>query len=217
MSKEMEAHRFCEIFPVGDEQMIRDLADSIKQHGLQEEIITYEGCILDGRCRYLACLMAEKEPVFSEYDGDNPLQYVITRNLHRRHLTASQRAFVAYNVYSLLKEHDASVTMEMVAEQFSIGERTMREAGVIKASTSESVQAAVRDGEVRVNKAIDAIKKAQDEIGIAITEATTEKDRKTAHEMQERILNGDAPPPPKPMKTSERNCLFFYFCLPMFT
>ena len=200
MSKKMETHRFCEIFPVADQSTLQEMADSISRQGLQEEIITYEGRILDGRSRFQACLMAGVEPVFEEYDGDNALQYVITKNLHRRHLTTSQRAFVAYNVYSLLKERDASITMETVAEQFSIGERTMRDAGAIKASASESVQAAVRDGEIRVGKAVNAIKQAQNEMGTALTKATTDEDKKTAHEMQERILNGDAPP--QPVKTS---------------
>jgi len=200
MSKLMEFHKYAKLFPQADDQTLQDMANSISRHGLQEEIITYEGRILDGRSRYLSCLTAGVEPVFEEYDGDDALQYVITKNLHRRHLTASQRAFVAYNVYSLLKERDASVTMEMVAEQFSIGERTMRDAGMVKESTSESVQAAVRDGEMRVGKVVHAIKQAQNEMGIAITKATTDTDKNTAHEMQERILNGDALP--QPVKTS---------------
>ena len=89
----MEAHRFCEIFPVADESTLQDMANSISQHGLQEDIVTYEGKILDGRSRYSACLMAGVEPVFEEYDGDDALQYVITKNLHRRHLLPWREKF----------------------------------------------------------------------------------------------------------------------------
>jgi ParB-like chromosome segregation protein Spo0J len=184
MSEKMESHRFCEIFPVADESTLQDMANSISQHGLQEDIVTYEGKILDGRSRYSACLIAGVEPIFEEFSGDDALQYVITKNLHRRHLTASQRAFVAYNVYSLLKERDASVTMEMVAKQFSIGERTMRDVGMIKTSASESVQTAVRDGEMRVGKAIKAIEQAQNETDIAFANATPEQ------QFHERVLSG---------------------------
>ena len=184
MSKKMESHRFCEIFPVADQSTLQDMANSISRYGLQEDIVVYEGCILDGRSRYSACLMAGVEPIFEEFSGDDALQYVITKNLHRRHLTASQRALVAYNVYALLKERDASVTMEMVAKQFSIGERTMRDVGMIKTSASESVQTAVRDGEMRVGKAIKAIEQAQNETDIAFANATPEQ------QFHERVLSG---------------------------
>ncbi|HPW86824.1 MAG TPA: site-specific DNA-methyltransferase, partial [Chitinophagales bacterium] len=38
-----------------------------------------------------------------EYQGDQPLSYVISKNLHRRHLTASQRAIMATDIKPLLE------------------------------------------------------------------------------------------------------------------
>lgn len=63
--------------------------------------ITYEGKILDGRNRFQACTMAEVEPVFSEFTGEDALAFVISHNLHRRHLTESQRAMVASKVATM--------------------------------------------------------------------------------------------------------------------
>ena len=70
----------------------------IKQKCLIENIIlTPDELILDGRNRYLACLEAGVEPKF-EITKEPPekwLDIVISKNLKRRHLTASQRAAMA--------------------------------------------------------------------------------------------------------------------------
>jgi hypothetical protein len=55
---------------------------------------TYQGQILNGRCRYIVCERAEVEPFFVTYEGDDPLGRANSLNLNRD-LTASQRALVA--------------------------------------------------------------------------------------------------------------------------
>jgi ParB-like chromosome segregation protein Spo0J len=64
-------------------------------NGLKQDITIYEGKILDGRNRYRACLAAGVTPTTYQYAGDNPVEYVLSLNLHRRHLTPSQLAAVA--------------------------------------------------------------------------------------------------------------------------
>jgi hypothetical protein len=77
----MEFHKYC-FFPVANQRTLNTMADDIARHGLVEPIMLYEGKILDGRCRFLACEMAEVEPHFVEFEdvkyGD-PLQYVISK------------------------------------------------------------------------------------------------------------------------------------------
>ena len=84
-------HPACTVFPQLSDAELQDLADDIAVNGLRNPIVLWQGKILDGRNRYLACEIAEVEPRFTEFEGDDPIGWVISQNLHRRHLTASQR------------------------------------------------------------------------------------------------------------------------------
>jgi hypothetical protein len=90
-------HPYAELFPPMALPDFERLCDDIQQHGLQEEVVVLEGKVLDGRNRYWGCLARGVTPRFRPYAGEcgSPLAFVVARNLHRRHLTESQRALVA--------------------------------------------------------------------------------------------------------------------------
>lgn len=91
----MEAHEFAQLFPMLGDTELAELADSIKANGLREPVVVYDGKVLDGRNRLRACEMAGVEPRCIDLpDGQDPLQFVLDHNLHRRHLSESQRAMV---------------------------------------------------------------------------------------------------------------------------
>jgi hypothetical protein len=73
------------------------LAENIKENGLQEPIKLFEGKVLDGRNRAMACAKADQPPRFVQWhkNGVGPLAFVIAENLERRHLSTSQRAAIA--------------------------------------------------------------------------------------------------------------------------
>jgi DNA modification methylase len=99
----MEFHEVANIFPMmGDEEYNALVAD-IKAHGLLEPVWTYQGKIIDGRNRYKACSDAGVEPQFRAWNGNGSLvEFVVSLNLKRRHLTSSQKAMVALEVESQL-------------------------------------------------------------------------------------------------------------------
>src|SRR5674536_398770 len=93
-----KAHPVADCFPPMEGDALYELANSIRQHGLRVPIlITPEGEILDGRNRWVCCKQVHVEPRYEVVDAP-PAEYmdvVLAHNVHRRHLTASQRAMVA--------------------------------------------------------------------------------------------------------------------------
>jgi len=66
--------------------------------------------VLDGRNRLEACRLVGVEPKFEYLNGEieSPTLYVVSRNLHRRHLTSSQRAAIAAEMLPLLQKEAQS-------------------------------------------------------------------------------------------------------------
>lgn len=91
--KEYEFHEAANIFPL-DEEHLDELAGDIRKNGQQVSIEVMDSLILDGRRRYLACKRAGVTPRFLEVDVIDPVAYVLSLNLHRRHLTPSQASMV---------------------------------------------------------------------------------------------------------------------------
>jgi hypothetical protein len=95
----MEYHEAAAMFPFLEGKDFEEFKADIARHGLKEPIVLLGGKILDGRNRYRAILEIEDEaiqPEFVEYTGDQaPEDFVRSKNLYRRHLTASQRAMNA--------------------------------------------------------------------------------------------------------------------------
>jgi hypothetical protein len=89
-------HPLADIFPLMEGEEFDALVADIKANGQREPITLYQGKILDGRNRYRACLAAGvglklcKHKAGCSYIGD-PATYVISANIHRRHLTADQK------------------------------------------------------------------------------------------------------------------------------
>ena len=104
-------HPLSAVFPpMGDEELF-DLAEDIREHGLHEAVVLYAGKVLDGWHRYQACQINGIAARTTEYPGEDPVAYVMSKNAHRRHLTASQRAAV---VVRCSEWRDSGVTSRSV-------------------------------------------------------------------------------------------------------
>jgi hypothetical protein len=93
-------HPICRLFPKMLEEELNRLAEDIRRRGeLLEPIVLYQGAVLDGRHRLEACGRAGVEPRFIQWEGEgSPIEWVIAKNLRRRHFSASQRAVLALEV-----------------------------------------------------------------------------------------------------------------------
>jgi hypothetical protein len=89
----LEQHPLSAAFPAMSEDDFQALVDDIEVNGQREPIIIFDGMVLDGWHRYQACLRTATPPTKFNFKSDeDPVAFVKSQNLHRRHLTASQRA-----------------------------------------------------------------------------------------------------------------------------
>jgi hypothetical protein len=93
------SHPLAALFPELPSEELTQLARDIKERGLLEPIIVYKGLILDGRNRYRACQIAGVKPRIEEFNAKaakrSPEEFVLSRNLRRRHLSVGQKAAIA--------------------------------------------------------------------------------------------------------------------------
>ena len=96
----MKAHPAAELLPLLTGREYRMLVDSIRTNGLEQPIVL-DGSrrILDGRNRLRACEEVGIKPRFTTWKGSDPFAYVVTMNIHRRHLSVDQRARSPYSYY----------------------------------------------------------------------------------------------------------------------
>ena len=163
----MEFHPIANIFPMMSDEELSELAESIESNGLRVPILLHEGKILDGRNRYQACESSGVKPEYTEFEGNDPLGYVLSLNLHRRHLTASQRAALAAEIANMtqgdgthksnLKQGRSAKISEATsqaeaAEKLDVSPAYIREAKKIQRESPEHFDQ-VKSGELSLQQA----------------------------------------------------------------
>lgn len=159
----MRFHPLADLFPLMQGREFDELVADIKAHGLREPITTLDGMILDGRNRWRACEAAGAEPRTCEYHGEDPLGWVVSLNLHRRHLDESQRAIVAAKIANLGDGQrksaspigERAVTQGEAAQLLNVGKRSVERAREVLDHGSGELIAAVESGRVSVSAAAD--------------------------------------------------------------
>ena len=90
-------HPFAAQFALLEDAELRDLTADIEANGLAHPLVRDAGGLLiDGRNRYVGCLVAGVEPRYEPLpDGTDPVAYIFTANVMRRHLAPGSRAMAA--------------------------------------------------------------------------------------------------------------------------
>jgi len=137
----MQFHQIADLFPLMEGEQFRNFVADIKENGLINPIYIYEGQILDGRNRYNACLKLGIEPRYVKYTGDDPVGFVISKNLHRRHLNAYQRAKIALIIMKQL-ESEIKVGESIKKRDAAIAQwekKRAKENGIVNAAYIERI------------------------------------------------------------------------------
>jgi ParB-like chromosome segregation protein Spo0J len=169
MSK-YEDHPIAATFPILVDSELHELAEDIRKNGLLNDILIYQGKILDGRNRYRACKIAGVQPTTCQYAGRDPVGHVVSLNLYRRQLRESQRAMVAAKIATLGEGRpsktvsiDTVPTRGEAAKMLNVGEASVGRAKQILIKSPELAER-VSAGEITVYAAQQEIKREAEPI-----------------------------------------------------
>lgn len=197
----MDLHPLCELFPRMTETEFTALKVDIEVNGLRQAIITLDGKILDGANRYRACTELGVPPIMTSYTGRDPLAYVLSANLHRRHLDASQRSLIASNVANMRQGERSDLP--------SIGGKLSRsDAGKLLNVSEKSVERAAKVITDGVPELVEAVKSGTISVSAAAVVATLPKPAQVAAVEQGNVavvvrqIHAKPPKAPEPEPTA---------------
>jgi ParB-like chromosome segregation protein Spo0J len=182
-------HPIAAMFPVlvGDDFV--ELCESIKERGVVEPIaVNPEGLLMDGSNRLNAATFVDAEPKATIVDVADESGWIIARNLHRRHLNASQRALSAAKLATMPQgrprnEKGANlrlneVSLEQAAKQMDVSPRTVNTANAVLKNAAPEVVEKVERREMTLNAAHKTIKEVQ--MNFAVVEACVLAEQRAA-------------------------------------
>ena len=183
-----EAHPVANVFPLMNEEQIRELAEDIQNHGQRVAIALQktpngDTLVLDGRNRLLACELAGIPPRYEYIDPTvNPVAFIVSTNAVRRHQNESQRALSAARLVTITgsrrpaqKEIDSieSIPQSRAAKMFNVSRSSVQRALAIL--DDPILVAAVESGEVRVSDAAEITEASEDAKRRAVKAVATGK------------------------------------------
>lgn len=168
----MNVHPAAELFPMMDDEQFKGLLEDIRENGLDEcGVLTVDGQILDGRNRYKACQQLGIAMEWSqlEHDSDvDPFKYVISKNLHRRHLTYEQRVIIGAKMATMqhggdrkseeIKGPNGPLKIDDVAKAMDVSPMSVKRGKAVLEHGSDELVNAVESGEVSVSRAAEIAK-----------------------------------------------------------
>lgn len=184
----IDLHPLCTLFPRMTGAEFDALVADIKANGQRETIITHDGMILDGGNRYRACLAAGVEPKTMAFVGGNIVSYVLSANLHRRHMTAGQQAAIVASAQDWAQAQVVGGDRKSEQAKIKVQDCTLK--------TAED-RAAQSGASLRTQKDADKVAKASPELARQV--AHGEKSLpKAVEELTGKRPGAKPPKPPKP-------------------
>lgn len=188
MPNTIAIHPAANLFPMMSEAQYIELRDSIKKHGVQEDMVIFEGQLLDGRNRLRACeeLGIDWNRHCVETDmcfGLDPIQFVLNANLHRRHLTPSQCGMVAgraRELYEAQAKERQQATLKQNQNESTVKEnlperrngQARDQAGKAVGVSGKTVDAATKVLESKDDELIAMVDRGEVSVSAAATVAT---------------------------------------------
>lgn len=168
----MKVHPVARLFPPMAEVQYAALRDDIRENGQREPVTIWRDQVIDGVHRMRACDDLGRATATRTWDGEEKdlTAYVVSLNLHRRHMDESQRAMVA-----------ARIAPKNFQEGIAVRNRSLGY------STSSSIEPDV-SGKVSTQKAARLFR-----VGVATVKRAQEVRNNGVPELVEAVERGDLP------------------------
>jgi ParB-like chromosome segregation protein Spo0J len=186
-----QPHPHANVMPPMSTFEFESLKADILENGQQLPIQLLDNMILDGRHRFLACLQLGLPSKVETWTGKDSLEYVLSVNLKRRHLSDSQRALTAARFSTLPKganQHTAAAvpSQNQLAKIFSVSTDSIQRGKLLLAQGAPAIIKLVMDDKLSLakaktlcahskNKQLAALKKQESEILGAAAEIKAKK------------------------------------------
>jgi N6-adenosine-specific RNA methylase IME4 len=191
----LEFHPLCLAFPELPEDEQAALAADIKANGVRDAGWIYEGKIIEGRHRTLAARAAGKSMLYRESIGNDPVGFVISANMRRRHLSVTQRAMVLVTLEEYQhggKRRDLPRKMLSRSELAEIGQvsrGTLGRAAAVRDHGAPELQALAASGKVSMHDAATVARETPVETQAEIVARGEREIMAAAKQIRTRINN----------------------------
>lgn len=158
----LKQHPLSAAFPTLTPDKFAELKADIEQNGQLMTIITHDNMVLEGWNRYRCCMELGIEPRTKPLAEElDPLEFVRSLNIYRRHLSDSQRAIaeVSMNDWHEIGRRKSVPnappvkTNEEMAISADVSTDTIKKAKAVVTHGAPEVIEAVRDGKMTLNQA----------------------------------------------------------------
>lgn len=205
----LKIHPLAHLIPFPKNEERAGLKEDIRLNGVHEELVLFEGKILDGRTRQGICIELGIRPKYKTLPREiDPRKYVISMGIRRRHLTSSQIS--AFGVVELLPDieieakerqkkrskdygmvqipdHVQGTASEVLAEFLKVGEKYIRDAKKIKEESPDLFEK-ILSGSLTITAAKKQLKPS-----LATKRKTRKPFEKMYREMLQAIMNSSEP------------------------
>jgi len=179
-----ELHPLCTLFPRVTGAEFAALVADIRDNGLRQPIVLHDGMILDGGNRYRACIDAGVEPSFVEFGGGNLVSFVLSANLHRRHMSAAQQAAIVASAQNWAQAQSVGRPKKSAPESTFL-------------DTTEK-RAAQSGASVATQRRADAVAKADPELAAKVAHGAVSLPR-AVEQVAPQLASRKALPAPEPV------------------
>lgn len=175
--EQIEVHPATGLFPAMRNEEFWQLKQDIRNSGQKMPILVHHNQIVDGRQRLRACRELGIDPVFLAVPtlGMSVQSYIVSQNLHRRHLDDSQRAMIAARLTNTslgANQHTAqAVSQKQAAADLDVSVDSLQRASKVIKAGHDGLIEAVDSGRLDVSNAVALITLSQDELDKLVTES----------------------------------------------